>query len=363
MKLRKAFLAILLVTVLSLLVVACSSNTSNPSQKTDHVVIGVYGGNWETSIRKAALDQFQKETGIKVDVVSGADAEWFAKLRASNGNNPMYDLLILQPDTIQRAISAKLLQPLDSKNIPNLKDLSPSVQKKLSKGNQSYAAGFSMGQLGIAYRKDLVPVEPKKWTDLWNPAYKGHVAISSPTYSAGLQFFSGLIHALGGKETNEADVNQAFQKLGQLKSSVVAYPDNPGSIQTLLERGDAWVVPFWDGRAFAMQQANSNIGFVYPEDGSVAAAASFAITKGSPNLANAYKLLNYLLQPKVQKAFAEENFYGMTNKNVQYSDNLKKKIKTGEEVYNQLTWVDYRVATPKLADWTNRWSQIMGDRK
>ena len=90
-----------------------------------------------------------------------------------------------------------------------------------------------MGQLGIVYRKDLVPQEPKRWTDLWNSSYKGHVAISSPAYSAGLQFFVGLINAQGGLESNGKDVDKAFNSLADLKNNITAYPDNPGSIQTL----------------------------------------------------------------------------------------------------------------------------------
>lgn len=329
--------------------------------ETDKVVIGVYGGAWEEQIRSAALDQFAEETGIQVEVVAGADAEWFAKIRAAGGKNPPYDLLILQPDTIQRAIAADLLQPLDSEHVPNLADLYPSVQERFTVDGKAYAAGFSMGQLGIAYRQDLMPFEPKKWLDLWNPELKGHVAISSPSYSAGLQFFAGLTHALGGQLSNEADVDKTFDKLAELKDIASAFPDNPGAIQTLLERGEAWAVPFWDGRVFALQQSGlDNVAFVYPEDGPVAALASWAVMKGSPNLANAYKLLDYLSGPEVQRKFSDLSLYGMSNKNVEYSDELKDKVQVGEEYYSKLIWVDYDVATPNLADWTNRWTQVLG---
>ncbi len=356
-------MSILAVFVLS----ACSSSSDNASEaeaeqgNTGKVVIGVYGGDWEKHIRPS-IDKFQEETGIQVEVVAGADAEWFTKLKASNGKNPQYDLLILQPDTIQRAVASDLLQPLEVEKVPNLADLYTSVQEKLTIDGKQYAAGFSMGQLGLAYRKDLVPVEPTKWLDLWEPEYEGHVAISSPSYSAGLQFFSGLIHAQGGEEKNAADVDEAFKSLNELKSSIVAYPDNPGTIQTLLERGEAWIVPFWDGRIFALQDSGLDLGFVYPEEGAVAAAASWAVTKGSPNENNAFQLLDYLISPEVQKEFSDQSFYGMTNKNVEYSDFLKDKIQIGEEEYSTLKWVDYQTATPQLNEWTSRWTQEIGGK-
>lgn len=362
---KKKYLGVALSIVTTLLLTACSSNQSGSSEssdennKTNKIVVGVYGGDWEKQIRPS-LEKFQEETGISVEVVAGSDSEWFTKLKASNGKDPQYDVLILQPDTIQRAATADLLQPLDSEKVPNLTDLYTSVQERLTIDGEQYAAGFSMGQLGLAYRKDLVPVEPTKWTDLWNPEYKGHVAISSPSYSAGLQFFSGLINAQGGEEKNTADVDAAFASLNELKSSIVAYPDNPGTIQTLLERGETWIVPFWDGRVFPLQESGLDLGFVYPEEGAVAAVASWAITKGSPNESNAFELLNYLSSPEVQKEFSDKSFYGMTNKNVEYSDLLTDKIQVGEDEYGKLKWVDYNTATTQLNDWTNRWTQELG---
>ncbi|TWT25782.1 PotD/PotF family extracellular solute-binding protein [Planomicrobium sp. CPCC 101110] len=356
------FLAGALSTVL--LLGACSSETGTTteggeSEKTDKVVVGVYGGDWEKNIRPS-IEAFAEEAGIDVEIVAGADSEWFTKLKASNGKNPQYDLLILQPDTIQRAVAAKLIQPIDAEKAPNTADLYPSIQERLTIDGEQYAAGFSIGQLGLAYRKDLVPAEPTAWLDLWNPEYKGHVAVSSPTYSAGLQFLSGLINAQGGEESNPEDVDQAFEKLGELKGNIVAYPDNPGSIQTLLERGDAWVVPFWDGRIFALQESGLDLGFAYPEEGAVAAVASWAVTTGSPNEQNAYDLLNHLSSPEVQKEFSDLTFYGMANENVEYSETLLGKIQVGEEAYSSLKWVDYETATQQLGDWTNRWTEVLG---
>lgn len=373
MKIRKFLIPVLLISVIVFLQ-GCGQSAANRSQastnqpasalpKTDKVVIGVYSGDWEKEIRESGLDKFSQETGIKVEIVPGADAEWFTKLKAANGKNTPYDILILQPDTIRRAMSGDLLQTIDPKQVPNISDLYPSVNKQFTKDDRIYAAGFSMGQLGIAYREDLVPEKPTKWSDLWKPEYKGHVGISPLTYSAGLQFFSALVHSSGGEEKNTADIDKTFSKLTELKQNVVSYPDNAGALQTLIQRGDAWLVPFWDGRVFAWQKSGLKVGFVYPEDGPVAAIACWVIAKGSPNLANAYKLLNYLSGPDVQKAFGEASFYGMTNKKVAYSEEFKSKVHVGEDYYNNLKWVDYDTATPNLAAWTNRWSQTMGGSK
>ncbi|MGJ9385815.1 ABC transporter substrate-binding protein [Salipaludibacillus sp. CF4.18] len=368
-KTKQLFLLVMLVIVVSMMV-ACGNDAAEENETgndgtaeleaTDEVTIGVYGGNWEEDIRDIALDEFEEETGIEVNVVAGADAEWYSQIRASNGNDPIYDVLILQPDTIERAMVSDLLAPLASEHVPNIADIAPSINERFTNEGEVYGAGFSMGQLGIAYRRDLVETPPESWLDLWDEQYKGSLGISSPTYSAGLQFFSGIVHALGGEESNPEDIDRTFEKLAELKENTVAYPDNPGSIQTLLERGEIVAVPFWDGRVFGLEEAGLDVGFTYPEEGPVAALASWVVTKGSPNLANAYELVDYLSSPEVQGEFAERSFYGMANLNVEYSEKLEERIQVGEEFYQELKWVDYETVTPKLSEITNRWTETFG---
>ena len=249
-------------------------------EQTDSVIIGVYSGDWEKSIEQAALSAFADETGIDVQVVSGADAEWLTKLQAANGKNVPYDLLILQPDSIQKAIDANLLQDLDVEHVPNLANLFDSVKTRFTVDDKLYAAGFSMGQLGIVYRTDLVSTPPTSWADLWSDGFSKSLGISPLTYSAGLQFFWSQTD--GG-----ADIDGAFAKMEQLKPNISSYPDGAGTIQTLLQRGDVAAVPFWDGRAFAWQAQGQPIGFAYPTDGPVAAIASWVIPQGAPNLPTA----------------------------------------------------------------------------
>lgn len=341
----------------------CASGSGSGSQstpdnvsdlpETDSVIIGVYSGDWEKNIDKAALTKFGEDTGLDVQVVSGADAEWVTKLQAANGRNVPYDLLILQPDSIQKLQDAQLLQDLTAQRVPNIDNLYTSVNSRFTQDGKLYAAGFSMGQLGLCYRTDLVETPPTSWADMWKSDFAGKVGVSPLTYSAGLQFF-------WSQTSKGADIDGAFAKMEQLKQNVAAYPDGAGSIQTLIQRGDIAVVPFWDGRAFAWQDAGQPIGFAYPEDGPVAAIAAWVVPKGAPNEANAYRLLDYILSAQVESDYGALSYYGMCNKDATYSDEFLAKAKVGEDFYNGLDWVDYSVVTPNLSAWSDRWQQVMG---
>ena len=188
---KKRITAILVAATLVLGLTACGSgnkSADNTSAKKDEeVTIGVYSGDWKTQIDEAALQDFEKETGIKVNIVEGADAEWVSKVEAADGKNVPYDILVLMPNSIRELNEKGLLENLDSDKVSNIADLYPSLLKEFENEDGTYhAVPFAIGQLGLMYRADLVDTAPTSWSDLWNEEYKGHVAISPLTYTAGL---------------------------------------------------------------------------------------------------------------------------------------------------------------------------------
>lgn len=353
---KKRITAILAAATLVLGLTACGSgnkSADNTSAKKDEeVTIGVYSGDWKTQIDEAALQDFEKETGIKVNIVEGADAEWVSKVEAADGKNVPYDILVLMPNSIRELNEKGLLENLDSDKVSNIADLYPLLLKEFENEDGTYhAVPFAIGQLGLMYRADLVDTAPTSWSDLWNEEYKGHVAISPLTYTAGLQFFSGLL------QTRSED--EVFADLAKLKDSVSSLPDSAGAVQTLIERGDAWVIPYWDGRAYSLKEQGLDVGFAYPTDGAVCAASNWVVLKNAPHLDNAYELLNKILSPESCKSFSEASYYGTANQKTEYSDDFLSKVQVGEEFYESLVWVDYDQVDQKLNDWVQKWQEAL----
>src|SRR5262249_38322044 len=134
---------------------------------------------------------------------------------------------------------------------------------------------------------------PKEWLDFWKPEYKGLIGMPPISYSVGLQFFIATVHALGGDEKNPADVDRGFEKMKELKPSIVQQPADAGAIQQLLACGDVAGVPLWDGRAHGLAAAGLPVGFNYPsKPGPVASGAGIGIAKGTKNRAAALKLID-----------------------------------------------------------------------
>ncbi|HUR02076.1 MAG TPA: extracellular solute-binding protein [Nonomuraea sp.] len=324
------------------------------------ITVTAFAGAWGELFKKSFVEPFQRDTGVKVNLVYGANAEWLTKLRAAGGKNPPFDVIAFTPDASRPAAAAGLLQPLQTDRLAHWKELDPVLAEKSAHDGKQYGVPLTTGSTGLMYRTDKIKNAPADWSDIFDKQYCGHVALPPLTYNPGLEFFSALVTSQGGKLSDPAAVDKAFTQLAKLKGCVSSFPANAGNAATVMENGDAWIMPFWDGRAFAMAQAGSPIGFAYPKSGPVGALTSYFVAAGTTKSDLATKFLDYLTAAPNQKPFAEGTWYAAGNDTITYSKEFDQRVQHGPEVFRKFTWVDYAVATPKLNEWQQRWNQIFG---
>jgi putative spermidine/putrescine transport system substrate-binding protein len=335
--------------------------SAKQSELSGELVVPVAGGSWGDAFQANMIDPFVAlHPNVKVQVDLTADAERLVKLRAAGGNNPPLDIVGLSTEFMDAAIREDLVDPFTAEEVPNATELYKiSTPENWTTENGFLAIHQNWGQLGIAYRTDLVETVPKAWLDLWNPEYEGLVGFGPLTYSAALQFFIATVRALGGHESNPEDVDAAFAKIEELKPNVAQTPADSGAVQNLLERGEIGLVHLWDGRAFGLAEAGLPVDFVYPTDpGPVASGAPRGIAKGTNNREVAVAFLDYTLSPEAQKGFCETMWYGPSNVNVELSEEVAAKVQYGDESYSQLFEPDYEAVTVNLGDWQKRWTRI-----
>ena len=352
-----------IVAALALMVSGCSVDTGSTSdQGSDNagktLTVTAFAGAWSETFSKAFVEPFEKRTGAKVQFVPGGGAEWLTKLRAANGQNPPYDLVALTPDLSGQAARAGVLEPLDTSKISNWNELSPVLVEHAGVEGTNYGLPLTTGSTGLAYRKDKIKTPPKNWSDLLKPEYCGHVGLPPLTYNPGLELMAGLAKEQGGKLGDPAANKKAMDTLAKLKGCVSTYPADSGAMQTALQNGDAWIAPWWDGRAFAMEQKGAEIGFVYPESGAVGALTSYYLAKGSQHSNLAYEFLSEMSKPENMKVFAEGTWYAASNTTIKYSDTFSSRIKYGNDVYAKFAWIDYPTVLPQLTGLQENWNEI-----
>ncbi|MEV0617756.1 ABC transporter substrate-binding protein [Nonomuraea sp. NPDC050404] len=336
------------------------TGTQSGSGGQQTLTVTAFAGAWGELFKKSFVEPFERDTGAKVNLVYGANAEWLTKLRAAGGNNPPFDVIALTPDASLPAASAGLLQPLDTAKLAHWKELDPVLSGRSAYQSKQYGVPLTTGSTGLLYRTDKIKTPPQDWSDIFDKQYCGHIALPPLTYNPGLEFFSALVTSDGGKLSDPAAVDRAFAKLETLKDCVSSFPANAGNAATVVENGDAWIMPFWDGRAFAMAEAGSPIGFTYPKSGPVGALTSYFVASGTQKGELATKFLDYLTAAQNQKPFAEGTWYAAGNDSIDYSEAFDERVEHGPEVFKKFIWVDYAVATPKLNEWQQRWNQIFG---
>ena len=145
----------------------------SPAAKAQQRTVNFY--NWSNYMAPGVLEDFTKETGIKV-VYDTFDANETLETRLLAGKSG-YDVVVPTAYFLQRQIKANIFQKLDSSKLSNLANAWPFVTQQLAiydPGNQ-YAANYMWGTTGIGYnvkevRKILgVGAAIDSWDDVFVP--------------------------------------------------------------------------------------------------------------------------------------------------------------------------------------------------
>ena len=130
--------------------------------------------NWSNYIAPDVLDDFTRQTGIKV-IYDTFDANETLETRLLAGKSG-YDVVVPTAYFLQRQIAAHVFQKLDRSKLPNLANAWPAVTQRLDvydPGNQ-YAANYMWGTTGIGYNVKAVReiLGPNAQIDSWEMVFK-----------------------------------------------------------------------------------------------------------------------------------------------------------------------------------------------
>jgi spermidine/putrescine-binding protein len=107
--------------------------------------------NWSNYMAPGVLEDFTKETGIKV-IYDTFDANETLETRLLAGQSG-YDLVVPGAYFLERQIKANVFQKLDKSKLPNLVNAWPELSQKLAvydPGNQ-YGVNYMWGTTGVGY--------------------------------------------------------------------------------------------------------------------------------------------------------------------------------------------------------------------
>lgn len=326
-----------LVIVLSILLGAPVSQV----QAQDRVV-NLY--NWSNYMAPGVLEDFTKETGIKV-VYDTFDANETLETRLLAGKSG-YDVVVPTAYFLQRQVSANIFQKLDRSKLPNLANAWPQVTQRLAvyDPDNSFGANYMWGTTGIGYSVKAVQkiLGPDAKIDSWEFVFKPENLAKFK--DCGIHMLDSaddiLPAALGylGLDPNsakQADLEKAADLVIKIRPYVRKF--HSSEYLSALATGEICFVVGWSGdvmqaRSRAAEAKNDvEIGYAIPKEGAQMFFDNLAIPADAKNVTEAYELINYLYRPEV--AAKNSNFLSYANGNLASQKLIDPKILNDKNIY------------------------------
>ena len=271
--------------------------------------------------------EFEKLTGIKVEYTT-FDSNEVMYSKVKSGTVP-YDIVIPSDYMIQRMINDGLLQKFDTSKLKNYDLVSDKYKNMYFDTNNEYSVPYNVGMIGLIYNKKMVGEEIDSLSVLFDEKYKNQIlTFDNPRDAFGMaQIYLGI----DLNSTNLSEWNKAFDALKLQKPFVKKYVMD--KVFNMMEIGEAAIAPYYAGDFITMLEANNDLRFAYPKEGTNIFVDSICIPKNAQNVEAAMMYIDFLLEPQIALANAEYICYASPNlsviENEEYLESLYIELEDG----------------------------------
>jgi putative spermidine/putrescine transport system substrate-binding protein len=320
-----------------------------PTWAPSELTVIVYGGSFEEGWKKAVIAPFEAANpGIKVRIATGLTMEAVAMMRAQK-SDPKIDVVMMDEVGAAQANAEGLYEPLTTAAVPNMAKLYPQFRI----AGDPYTKFMYVAQV-LAYDKGRIKTPPTSFKDLWNPAYKGLLALPDIDTTHGTMMLMTAARINGG---SERDIGPGFDALKALKPNIVTFWKQHAQVSQMFTQGDIWITSWTSDRAEGLMEAGGNVGWVIPKEGAYIIDSTIGIAKGTKQLDAARRYIDYVLSEPAQAANARFTKLAPVNRDVQLPAEVAAKLPAGEETLKKLLPADWSYVTTQRPQWVDRWNR------
>ena len=258
----------------------------------------LYCGLMEDHMVKA-VQEFEKETGIKVDAVRMSSGEILGRIQAEK-SNPKASVWFGGPaDGFIQAKEMGLLEKYASPAAAKIPDQ--------FKDPEGWWTGIYVGYLGFVSNQKLLTEKgvsaPQSWEDLLKPEFKGQVVIANPGSSGtAYTMLASLVQLMGE--------DKGLEYMKKLHAQVKTYPKSGTAPGRMVGQGEATVgVTFLHDAIKYREEGMKDIVLSAPKEGTGYEIGAVAIIKGGPDQAAAQKFVDWCLAKKAQEIGQQAGSY------------------------------------------------------
>jgi spermidine/putrescine transport system substrate-binding protein len=296
---------------------------ARPAQAADPGVLHIF--NWTDYTSPDMLKKFTKETGIKVTLDTyDSNETLLAKLKAGTTG---YDIVVPSSDFVKIFVSQGLLQKADVASMANFKNLEERWKTRAWDPQAEYTVPWQWGTTSFIYDTKVYPGPVDSLETLFKPpaVFKGQVGMfGSPSEVINL----ALIYL--GKpvcNSNPPDLKAVNALLEAQKPFVKVY--NSDGIEDRMASGETTMHEVWSGDGERARVQRPSLKYVYAKEGGIGWMDNLAIPVGAPDIDNAKKFMNFMMDP--ENAALESDFAGYQNAVVGSNKFLKPQLAAAPE--------------------------------
>ena len=336
MKSGKRWLALVLAGAFALSIAGCSGKKQQE--------ITVYVGLMEDFMVKGQ-QEFEKETGIKVNAVRMSSGEILGRLKAEK-NSPKAAVWWGGP--ADGFIAAKQEGLLEAYVSPSAKDIPDKFKDK-----DGYWTGIYVGYLGFASNKKLldergIPV-PQSWQDLLDPRLKGQVVSANPGSSGTAYTTLATVVQLMGEE-------KGLQYMKDLDGQIKSYQKSGTAPARMAGQGEAIVgISFLHDAIKYRDEGMKDLVLSAPKEGTGYEIGAIGLIKGGPNQDAAKKFVDWAMSKKGQEL-------GQTAGSYQFLTNPNATPPKQADELKNTKLIDYNLewAGTNKSSLVEKWSKATG---
>lgn len=263
--------------------------------KANAKVLNVF--SWSDVLSQELLEDFEKETGIKVNVYYYSSNEEL-RIKLKNVRESGYDLIIPSDYAVHMLANEGFLKPLDKEKLNFLEDLNPILMHHKYDPNNTYSLPFQWDVYGFGIDTDVFKSKenaPSTWNNLFNEDFINYkIAMTNDPIEA---FCLASLYLFGKKDfLTPKETLLVKNLLIEQKKHVEAYAV-PRSDYVLGSKNASLALTL---SAYILRSKEDFrfIKFVTPKDKTFISIENIALPIGSNHEDYAYAFLNFLYKPK-----------------------------------------------------------------
>lgn len=335
MKLVKRWIALILISALAVSFIGCgkkddgtnnngttdnnqgnnqnggtANDGTNAGTNDEENILVVYTARSE-DLNKLVIGEFEKETGIQVELVTAGTGELLKRVE-SEKDNPLGDVLWAADRTMLESSSHLFMQYVSKED--------GNMLEGFQNTTGYFSPAFADPPVLIVNTNLKGNLEIKGFEDLLNPELKGKIAFGDPVNSSSaFQSLVAMLYAMG--ENNDPMSDKAWDFVDKFLKNLDGKMSNSSSqVYKGVAEGEYVVGLTWEDPAANYVKEGANVEVVFPKEGTIFPGESVQIIKGCKHPENAKKFVDFMLSEDIQNKVGTQLTVRPLRKNAQLAD-------------------------------------------